>query len=321
MTTLTAQSSGDANSSSTWNPTQVPVAGDILLNSSFTVTIPVSVSIPCLSWNTSGGNVVLGAGSQIILDDNVSAGLVGNGIVTATGTQASLARVVSASDPPTNKFQFSPGTFTGIYTQVKNAAGIPLSSNLYLTDSEFCFSPASSPQEYILAGNYSIIRSKYDPRGGTYYIKPTGNMSTDGGFLDGILPTIYSTNYYIPFFDMPKAIESEQEIYVAEHIPVGGKGSHIMTTGYGSRRVTFEGWNGDTNLSNWNHPLGQRWFVSRMKQLFKEPSEIVKITYSQGHYPAAKLISFTKSFADSQPWTGWWHYWATLKEVPYQSST
>jgi hypothetical protein len=269
--------------------------------------------------NNGCGLAVRGAG-KFTLDDNASAGITGAGCLTLIGTQASPISVGPAT--PTNPWTLSVSNISSTYGYLRGVGVLPIASTVNLTDSELGFYPTTDPAEVVVSGAWTITRTRvWTQNGKKYYIKPTGSVVATGSYFDGILPSIYSSTYYVVFFDNPMTTDPQYTKVEALHLPLGGTGYYSITTGYGGRKIAVTGNLTDRNISSWNHPLAQRWFISKMTEVMNAPDTILSFTWHEGSMLAA-LTNFGTAFGTGRDWsTGIRRYDAVLEERPYQVRT
>jgi hypothetical protein len=230
----------------------------------------------------------------------------GDGIITDLG--------------PTNSIGVTGGTLQGTYTHFLHMRLLLKASSLVLTDSEYWFTVGTEPEEQIQAGTWTLVRSliaAYDNK--RWYVKPTGTISLTDSYLDGCIPTIYSSNYYIVFYQTPtKILETSRPRIEAEDSFLGGLGEYSEVTGYKSSYVDLEGRLSMNDLALWDHPLDHRILAAMSRQLSRAQAEIVKLTWNEGHYPKATIFSVNfEQFAGEG-----WHqasrtYKIVIKERPY----
>ena len=320
MTAITNISGTYFNISGAWSTGTVPVTGD-------TVTIAVGImtisgyTVACRSVavNASMGFVVQG-GAGLALDDHSSAGVTGAGTLTLVGTQTNPA-IVGPATAPANPWTYSISNTSSVYGYIRYAKTTP-KLTMHLVDSELGFYPQTNPEEQNVSGPWSATRSRIFSYGSRYYLKPMGNVSIYESCLDGCLPSIYSSGHYIIAYDMPQYMGRDRSKNIAVHEPLGGEGAFSVDTGYGSRKVTFNGTMLWDNASSYNHPLGHRVFIAKMNTLKDDPNEIVKVTWCEGHFASGELTTFNPETNQGRDFkTGHHTYVAVFAERPYQTMT
>ena len=320
MTAITNISGTYFNISGAWSTGTVPITGDTVTIAVGTMNVSgYNVACRSVAVNTGCGFAVQG-GANLTLDDHSSAAITGAGTLTLTGSQTNLA-TIGPGTAPTNPWTYSVSNTSSVYGLIRYAKTTP-KLTMHLTDSELGFYPQTNPEEQNVSGPWSMTRSRVFSYGSKYYLKPMGNVSMYESYLDGCLPSVYSTSHYIIAYDMPQYAGRDRSKQVAVQIPLGGEGEFAVDTGYGSRTVTFNGTALWDNASSYNHPLGHRVFVARMNTLKDDPNEIVKLTWCEGHFAAGELTVFNSETDQGRDFkTGRHTYIAVFKERPYQAMT
>jgi len=223
---------------------------------------------------------------------------------------------------PSQGIDISAGTFTCTFAHVFHMNNLVKSSTLNLTDSEYWFSVTTSPEEQVVAATWTLSHSLvscYSPSINQWYIKPTGTITTTRSLFHGLLPTIYSSDYYIVFYHMPAVLNhKEPPKIIAESAFHGSFGEDGEVTGHLSRSVDIQGRVTYDNLTLWNHPLNHMAFMADMHELLADEDEIVKWTWRNGHYAKATLDEFKpEERAGENSVTATIHYTAHIKERPY----
>ncbi len=184
------------------------------------------------------------------------------------------------------------GTIEATYAYVWSMSrlhGKTAGETLTLLDALYMFKVTTEPEEQIVAGTLTLTRSvikTYENR--TWYIKPTGTITPLQSFFDDLLPSIYSTNYYIVLLSRTtkltvkyRAVESVEDTFL------GSDGSYIEITSRKSSVVTVVAYLRYGAV--WNHPLAQRNFLSQIMQLKASQGEKVKFVWNEGYFGKAYL--------------------------------
>jgi hypothetical protein len=184
------------------------------------------------------------------------------------------------------------GTIEVIYSYMWSMSrlhGKTSGETLTLLDALYMFKVTTEPEEQIVAGTLTLTRSvikTYENR--TWYIKPTGTITLLQSFFDDLLPSIYSTNYYIVLLSRTtkvtvkyRAVESVEDTFL------GSDGSYIEITSRKSSVVTVVAYLRYGTV--WDHPLAQRKFLAQIMELKSAQGEKVKFTWQDGHFGKAYL--------------------------------
>lgn len=322
MTAIVANQNGNWNNNLMWTPNQIPLSGDDVDLLTFVATLPVDYAGACRSLTGGAGSeIIYSAGSSMTIDDTGSIDYSPE-IVTMNGTQAKPAICTSAaSGEPTNKIPAGMTTLASTYGAHEHMAAVLKASSLTLVDSEYWFYIGTAPEEQVVAGTWDLTRSvvaSYD--GERWYVKPTGNdITMVASLLLNAIPSIYSTNFYIVFFqNFSDGEETPRPRVEAEAGFLGSTGEHSEVTGYKSSKVDMEGRISYDDLALWNHPLDHRIFTANLRQLNRDQDEIFAFTWNQGHYAKATLFDFklTQERGESDVTASrWWK--VVVKERPY----
>jgi len=290
-----------ANKDSTWNDTTMftpngePTTGDDVDLLTYKATLPVDYAGKCRSLTGGvGSELIYSAGSSMTIDDTVSIDYSPE-TVTMSGTQAKPPLCTSAAvGEPTNKIPAGMTNLVSTYGKHEHMAALLKASSLTLTDSEYWFYVGTSPEEQIVAGTWVITRSLIASYGrDEWYIKPTGTLTIDFSLLARCLPTIYSANYYIVFYQGADRLTKVPRPKIeAESAFLGGIGEYTELTGFMSEKVEVAGRVTYDDLTLWNHPLDHKIFTAMLEELNRDQDEIVKFTWNEGHFSEATMKDY-----------------------------
>lgn len=304
-TSYAANKNSDYDDPTMFTPNGVPVTTDDIDLVSYECTIPAAYAAACESiTGGAGSKLIVTDDGSLTLDDTVNIDLSCE-TVEMNGTIAKRGLItVAGSGEPTNKI---PAAMTNLdieYGSILKMAALLKASSLTLTDSEYWFYVGTEPEEEDVAGTWAIIRSliaSYD--GENWYVKPSGgDISISYSLLVNCLPSIYSTNHYIIFYQMPWLLTpAPPKKLAAEAAFQGGAGQYSETTGYESAKVIGEGRVSYDDLTLWDHPLDHRIFVAMMNELLADQDEYPAFTWGGGHFPISELTEFDP---DQEPGEG-----------------
>lgn len=223
---------------------------------------------------------------------------------------------------PVNPITISGGTLEATYAHILHMENLLQASSLILTDSEYWFVVASAPEEHIVAGTWTLIRSLISSYSSLlWYIKPTGTISLTDSLLDNLLPTIYSSNYYIIFWQLPsKMVERHRARNEVITQFIGGQGEYSEVSSFDSSYVEVEGRASYDDLALWDHALDHRIFVARLRALKREKNELIKFCWHKGYFPIALLSDFENESRAGEAFGTACEYWKVkVSERPYNT--
>jgi hypothetical protein len=189
---------------------------------------------------------------------------------------------------------------------------------LVLTDSALIFNVVTEPEEEIIAGTLTMVRSvigSYLAK--VYYIKPTGALSVTRGWFDNLLPTFYSASYYVVLLNRTTKCQVKfRALEIIDDSFLGSDGSYIEITGHKSSYVIVQG---SARYSTWwDHPLAQRKFLAQLMDLKAAAGELVKFTWHEGHFPKAFLREHDDNIDPGMDfYTGKYDFQFNVIEAPY----
>lgn len=298
MALRTATQAGPWNVIATWGGASVPITGDDVDLATFNVNLPIDYAAACRSLTSGAGGILTqNEGSSITLDDTASIDFSPETVDASAGTQAKPCLILSAAvGEPTNKIPVGFTTLTGIFLDAEDFITFPNDKTVTLTDSVFKWYVAAAPEEYDVTGTHVITRSVFQPQNASppnrrYYLKPTGAaMTVVASWYDDILPTIFSANFYIIFFQEQFVLDKTARPRVESVTSfLGSLGSYMEVTGYESEKVNIRGRVSFDNLTEWDHPLDHRIFIANLEQLNRDQDEIFAFTWNEGHFPLASM--------------------------------
>lgn len=297
-----------------------------------------AVDIDC----QTGGSVIadasaatgMGGSITIIFDSNASSGYgTGGGTVTYKGDatyrvyEYEAGRLTIAGDGVVTDLgavqgiSGGSGILVATYAHIFHRRTLPKAGTTTLTDSEYWFTnTGTAPVEQIVSGTWTLVRSLISSYASKlWYVKPTGTLSLTNSFLDHCLPSLYSANYYIPWYQMPsRIIPVPPEKVTATDVFMGSSGEYSETIAYKSEGVEVEGRVIFQDLAMWNHALDHRVFVARMNELLADVDEIPKFTWHQGHYAKCELVELiAKDLAGEDFNVSSRTYSASIRSRPY----
>ncbi len=271
-----------------------------------------AIGIDCQTGGEIVGDASAATGMSgnlaLVFDSDAASGFgTGGGTLTLVGDATYRVRVyelgrltvdgdgVVTDLGPVNGISGGSGILVATYAAMFHMRTLPKAGTTTLTDSEYWFTVSgTAPVEQIVSGTWSLTRSLISSYASVlWYIKPTGTLSLTNSFLDGCLPTLYSTNYYVVWYQQAtKIVPVPPEKVEATDVFLGSAGEYSELIAYKSEGIELEGRVVFGDLARWNHALDHRIFVSRMLDLLAASSTFPKCTWHGGHYAKAELVSF-----------------------------
>jgi len=208
-------------------------------------------------------------------------------------------------------------TYTYLYS-MQRLHGKTVGEALTLTDAAYFFYVATEPEEEIVAGTITMTRAIIGTwQNKAWYIKPTGTLTVARAWFDNLLPSFYSTNYYVVLLN--RTTKAQVKFRAPETVQdsfLGSDGSYIEITNRKSSYVVIQG--SARYGSVWDHPLSQRKFLAQLMDLKQASAELVKFTWHEGHFPKAYLIDHDDDIATGRTfYEGNYDFKFEVIEAPY----